>query len=608
MNQENKKIRNIAIIAHVDHGKTTLVDQMFKQSGLFRSNQEVAERLMDNLDLERERGITISAKNCSILYGDTKINIIDTPGHADFGGEVERSLFMVDGAILLVDSAEGTLPQTRFVLKKALSEHLKIVVVVNKIDRKDAQVQEVVNQIYDLFIDLGATDEQIEFPLLYAVGRDGIAKKELSDESDSLKPLFDTIVNEIPGPKYDDQEPFQMIVCNIAYSDYTGRLAIGRVMNGSAKKNDQLVCIQENDQVLPLRVSHLQVYKGVQYEDVAEVGPGEIVILSGAEDVHIGDTICHKDNIKAYKRIHVEEPTVAMTFMVNTSPLSGKEGKFVQSARIGERLFKETLYNVAISVEKDPTGDAYIVKGRGELQLAILIEQMRREDFELAVGKPRILFKEIDGKKHEPIEHVIVDVDSEFAGVVTEKLGRRKGIMVHMDGASNSGRTRIEFKVPSRGLIGFRNEFMTDTKGTGILNSSLDGYEEMKGTIETRKSGSLVADRSGNAVAYGLWYLEERGRLFITPGQPHYEGMIIGEYNRENDLNVNPSRTKKLTNIRTTSKDEAVTLTPIQPLTLEQAIEFVQDDELVEVTQKSVRLRKAILDQNKRKLKTKNLD
>ncbi len=597
----NTKIRNIAVIAHVDHGKTTLVDQLLQQSGLFRENQEVAERVMDSMDLERERGITIAAKNCSIEYKGIKINIIDTPGHADFGGEVERSLIMVDGVILLVDAAEGVLPQTRFVLQKALKQKLKTIVVLNKIDRKDARSFAVLEEIYDLYIDIGASEEQIEFPVFYAIGRDGIASANPNEKGTDLIPLMDAIVDEIPGPKFDEAEPFQMIVCNIGYSDYTGRTAIGRVMNGSAKKNHELVCLQEDDKIVPLRISKLQVYHGIQIEEVEEVGPGEIVILSGVENVQIGDTICHKDMPKAYKRIKVDEPTIAMYFMVNSSPLAGKEGTYVQSSRIYERLQKEALYNVAIQVERDEDSGHFIVKGRGEFQLAVLVETMRREGFELGVGKPQILFKEIKGKKCEPIEYVVVDVDSEFTGAVTEKLGQRKGVMMHMDSSALSSRTRLEFRVPSRGLIGFRNEFLTDTKGSGILNSCLDGYEELKGDIDTRHTGSIVSDRAGNAVAYGLWYLEDRGLLFIQPGDPVYEGMIVGERNKSGDLPVNPTRSKKLTNMRASGKDDAVLLTPVQPMSLEKAIQFIKDDEVVEVTPKSIRLRKIILDAHQRK-------
>lgn len=600
----NEKIRNIAIIAHVDHGKTTLVDQMFRQSGLFRQGQDMKDRIMDNMDLERERGITISAKNCSILYQGVKVNIVDTPGHADFGGEVERSLKMVDGAILLVDAAEGPLPQTRFVLQKALAIGLKMVVVINKIDRSDARAEEVLHNIYDLFIDLDATDEQIDFPVLYAIGRDGIVKKNLNDEGRDLQPLLDCIVRDIPAPSYHPQEPFQMLVCNIGYSDYLGRLAVGKVFHGSTQKNDKLVCIHENDKQRPLKVSKIQTYDGLGLKDVNQVEPGEIIVLAGVDEVFIGDTICHVENPKALKRVIVDEPTVSMRFMGNTSPFSGREGQYVQSARILERLQKEALYNVAISIENDPQSDSFIVKGRGEFQMAVLIETMRREGFEMCVGRPQIIFKEKDGKKLEPVEHLIIECDDQFNGVVTEKLSMRKGRMVNMH-AYGSHRSRIEFSIPSRGLIGYRNEFLTDTKGTGIMSAYLEGFEEYRGDMPSRTSGSLISDRTGRTVPYGLYYLEDRGRLFTEPGVDVYEGMIVGEHNRSNDLTVNPCRTKKLTNMRAAGKDENVVLQPIQSLSLEQAIDFISDDELVEVTPKSIRLRKEILSGTERKIKKK---
>lgn len=596
----NEKIRNIAIIAHVDHGKTTLVDHMFKQAGLFREGQEVSDRLMDNMDLERERGITIAAKNCSVTYKDIHINIIDTPGHADFGGEVERALKMVDGAILLVDASEGPLPQTRFVLKKALDANLKIIVVVNKIDRKDARPQEVLNEIYDLFIDLDAREDQIEFPVFYAIGRDGIAKESLEDDKDNLAVLFEAIVNDFPAPKYDPNEPFQMLVCHLGYSDYLGRLAIGRVFHGCTKKGETLACIGRDGQDRQLRVKELQIYDGLKFKTVGEVNPGDIVILSGIEDVEIGDTICRKDQPKALPRISVDEPTVAMKFMINSSPFSGKEGKFVQSRKILERLQKETLHNVAIQVEEISDSDSFLVKGRGELQMAILIEQMRREGFELSVGRPQILMKEENGEKLEPIEHLFVDCDEEFTGVVTEKISLRKGRMKNMVN-HGSGRVRIEFLVPSRGLIGYRSEFLTDTKGTGIMNSYLHGYEPYRGEIKSRVTGSLISDRTGNAVPYALFHLEPRGVMLIEPGTPVYEGMIIGEHNRGNDLDVNVCKTKKLTNMRAAGKDESVILTPVVPMTLEKAIEFIKDDEIVEVTPKNIRLRKITLPANQRK-------
>ncbi len=570
----NEKIRNVAIIAHVDHGKTTLVDFMLKQAGTFRANQETVDRMMDSMDLERERGITIASKNCAVSYKGTKINIIDTPGHADFGGEVERGLKMVDGAILLVDSSEGPLPQTRFVLKKALEGHLKIIVVINKIDRKDARPQEVLNELYDLFIDLDADETQIEFPILYAIGREGIAQKTLQEKGADLGPLFDAIIQEVPAPGYDPAEPFQMLVTNLGYSDYLGRLAIGRVFQGKAKKNDSLTCIGKDGQAKPLKVSNLQTYEGLKFVEVDQVEPGDIVILSGIEDVAIGDTICTVAQPKALKRLVVDEPTVAMKFMINTSPFSGREGKFVQSRKILERLQKETLHNVALRVEEGETPDSFLVKGRGEFQMAILIETMRREGFELAVGRPQIIFKEEGGVQLEPIEHLFVDIPEDFMGVITEKLSMRQGRMINMVN-HGTGRIRLEFSIPSRGLIGYRNEFLTDTKGVGLMNSYLSGYEPLRGEIKSRVSGSLVCDRMGESVPYALFHLEPRGVLFIGPGVPVYEGMIIGEHNRDNDLNVNPCKEKKLTNMRAAGKDENVILTPVLPMTLERAIEFI---------------------------------
>ncbi|WP_243310478.1 translational GTPase TypA [Fundidesulfovibrio agrisoli] len=598
----NENIRNIAIIAHVDHGKTTLVDALFRQSGLYRDNQAMDDRVMDSMDLERERGITIAAKNCAVSYGPVKINIIDTPGHADFGGEVERSLAMADGAVLLVDASEGPLPQTRFVLKKALDRELTIIVVVNKIDRKDARTQEVLNEVYDLFIDLDATEKQLDFPVLYAIGREGIAKTELEGEGTDLKPLFEALVNHIPAPKFNPEEPFQMLVADLGYSDFLGRLAIGRIMAGQAKQNDSLVCLGEGGTVTTLRVSRLQTYRGPSLIDAAEANAGDIIVLAGIEDVKIGDTICTKDAPKALPRITVDEPTVAMKFGINTSPLAGREGKLVQSRKILERLEKEMLSNVAIKVEPSVEGESFLVKGRGEFQMAILVETMRREGFELSIGRPEVIFKKgADGQRLEPIERVFVDCDEAFMGVVTEKLSVRKGRMVNMVN-NGKGRVRLEFSVPSRGLIGYRDEFLTDTKGTGILNAYLEGYEPFRGEIPSRFTGSLVADRSGVGVAYGIYNLEPRGEMFIKAGDPVYEGMIIGEHNRDNDLDVNPAKEKKLTNMRASGKDEATTLTPIRPMTLERAIHFVREDELVEVTPLSIRLRKAELNATKRHL------
>lgn len=591
----NTKLRNIAIIAHVDHGKTTLVDHMFRQSGMFRENQEVAERVMDNMDLERERGITIAAKNCSVKWGDIKINILDTPGHADFGGEVERALMMVNGVILLVDASEGPLPQTRFVLKKALEANLKIIVVVNKIDRKDARAQEVLNEVYDLFIDLDATEEQIEFPVLFAVGRDGSAQKTLEEErGKNLGVLFETIVEEIPPPSYDPEEPFQLLVADLDYSDYVGRLAIGKISNGSISEKDELVCINEEGKALPLKISKLQVYEGLSFADAETVMAGDIAILAGIEDVHIGDTICNKVNPKALKRIAVDEPTISMLFFINTSPLAGKEGKIVQSNKIRERLHKETLSNVALKVEDSADLESFVVKGRGEFQMVILIETMRREGYELSVGRPQVIYKKKDGKTLEPIEHLFIDCDESFVGVISEKLSKRKGRMVNLVN-HGTGRVRVEFTIPSRSLIGYRNEFLTDTRGTGIMNSYLQGYEEFRGDFPTRLTGSMVSDRIGTALSYSLYNLEPRGTLFTVPNDPVYEGMIVGEHNRDNDLDVNPTKGKKLSNMRASGKDESMILTPVTPMTLEKAIDFIKDDELVEVTPKSVRLRKAIL-------------
>jgi GTP-binding protein len=554
---------------------------------------------MDSMDLERERGITIAAKNCSVKWDDVKINILDTPGHADFGGEVERAMMMVDGCILLVDSSEGPLPQTRFVLRKALEAGISIIVVVNKIDRQDARPQEVLNEVYDLFIDLDATEEQLDFPVLYAIGREGIAMHKIGDESKNLAPLFDTIVKHIPGPSHDPEQPFQMLVTNLSYSDYLGRLAIGRVFNGSARKNERLARIGETGAVEALRVSKLQVYQGISFAEVEEAEPGEIIILSGIEDVSIGDTICTLERPLALPRISVDEPTISMKFMANNSPFSGKEGKLVQPQKIKERLHKEALFNVALKIEESREDESVLVRGRGEFQMAILIETMRREGFEVTVGRPQIIYKEVDGQKHEPIEHLVIDCDEAFIGILSETLAIRRGKMVNMIN-HGSGRVRLEFEIPSRGLIGYRNQFLTDTRGTGIMNSYLKGYELFKGDFMSRQSGSLVADRQGEAIPYAVFGLQPRGKMFVQPGDPVYEGMVVGEHNRDNDLNVNICREKKLTNIRAAAKDENVILSPVVPLTLEKAIDFIRDDELVEVTPKSIRIRKTILPGNKR--------
>ena len=597
--QHNTDLRNIAIIAHVDHGKTTLVDSMFKQCGLFREGQEVNERIMDSMDLERERGITIEAKNCAVEWEGVKINIIDTPGHADFGGEVERALSMVDGALLLVDASEGPLPQTRFVLKKTLEAGLKVIVIVNKIDRKDARPDKVLDEIYDLFIDLNASDEQLDFPYLYAIGREGIAQKSPDKKGKNLHILFNLVIEAIPAPQNDPGEPFQMLVADLDYSDYLGRLAIGKVFNGHVGQKDSLICINQHGDNIPLKVSKLQIYEGLEVKAVEEVLPGEIIVLSGIDDVEIGDTICTREKPKALPRIVVDEPTVAMRFTTNTSPLAGTEGKKVQSSKIRERLIRETLRNVAIKVEETNEGDTFLVKGRGEFQLAILIETMRREGFELCVGRPEVILKYKDGKKLEPIECLTVDIDENFMGIVTQKLSTRKGKMTRLDN-KGSGRARIEFSIPSRSLIGYRDEFLTDTKGTGIMNSYLEGYSEHRGDFQSRHTGSLVSDRKGHGVAYALFNLEPRGQMFTVPNDPVYEGMIIGEHNRGNDLNVNPTKEKKLTNMRASGKDDHVILSPVKPMTLERAIHFIREDEMIEVTPKSIRLRKTFLSATKR--------
>ena len=597
--QYNHSLRNIAIIAHVDHGKTTLVDAMFRQSGLFRDNQIMDDRLMDTMDLERERGITIAAKNCSVIRDGIRINIIDTPGHADFGGEVERAISMADGAILLVDASEGPLPQTRFVLKKALAAGLKLVVVINKIDRQDARVHAVLDEIYDLLIDLDATDEQIDFPLIYAIGREGVAGTEPDGVGHNLDPLFEAIIHEIPGPSYDPEAPFQMLVSDLSYSDYLGRLAVGKIFNGRARARDNLVCIDELGHNNPLKVSKLQIYEGMTLTEVNAVQPGDIVVIAGIEDVTIGDTICHHENPVALPRIRVDEPTVSMKFSVNTSPFGGQEGKYVQSSRLHERLKKETLLNVAIQVDETDESDSFLVKGRGEFQLAILIETMRREGYEFCVGQPEVIYRYQNGQKLEPLETLFVDCDESFLGIVVEKLSLRKGKMINLVN-NGSGRVRIEFSIPSRALIGYRDEFLTDTRGTGILNSIFDGYGEYRGDCPSRFTGSIVADRTGTAVPYALFNLEPRGRLFIEPGDPSYEGMILGEHNRIQDINVNPCKEKKLTNMRAAGKDDHVILSPIKPITLEFAISFIRADELVEVTPRSLRMRKSVLSASKR--------
>ncbi|RMG04149.1 MAG: translational GTPase TypA [Acidobacteria bacterium] len=601
MTTPTDKIRNIAIIAHVDHGKTTLVDAMLKQAGIFRENQEVQERILDSLDLERERGITIMAKNASVRYGEYKINIVDTPGHADFGGEVERVLKMVDGVMLLVDAAEGCLPQTRFVLRKALEQNLPAIAVVNKIDRHDARPQEVVNEIYDLFIDLGATEEQIEFPILYAVARDGLVKTSLDAEFTNLKPLFERIIHTIPAPKPLRQDTLQILVANIDYNTFVGRLAIGRVFSGEIQKNQEVLVCKRDGKLEKGKVRELFVFEGLEREPVETVGVGEIIALAGFDDIQIGETISSVDNPRPMPAIAVDEPTISMIFGVNTSPFAGTEGKFVTSRQLKERLNKEVLGNVALRVEETESPDQFKVSGRGELQLAILIEMMRREGYEFQVSRPEVITKKGEnGELLEPIELVVVDIPEEFIGVVTEALGRRRGQMKKMIN-NGSGRVRLEYEVPSRGLIGFRNEFLTETKGTGLLNTLFLRYDKWQGEMRGRRTGSLVADRMGEATAYALYNLQERGTLFIKPQTKVYEGMIIGENARAIDLDVNAIKEKKLTNMRSSTAEEAMRLVPIKELSLEQALEFIAEDELVEVTPKSIRLRKKILRANERK-------
>ncbi|HET6978075.1 MAG TPA: translational GTPase TypA [Pyrinomonadaceae bacterium] len=596
---ERKDIRNIAIIAHVDHGKTTLVDAMLRQSGTFRENEQVRERVMDSMDLERERGITIMAKNTSVHYHDVKINIVDTPGHADFGGEVERVLKMVDGVMLLVDAAEGCLPQTRFVLRKALEARLPAIAVVNKIDRSDARPAEVVDEIYELFLDLDATDEQIEFPILYAVSRDGVAKRKLEDESQNLQPLFEQIVQSIPPPKEVRNDSLQLLVANLDYNDYVGRLAIGRIFSGEIKIGDQIAVVKPDRSTQKTRVSQLYAFEGLKRESVERAGFGEIVALAGIENINIGDTITSFENPHPLPSIAVDEPTIAMIFGVNNSPFAGKDGKYVTSRQLKERLDKEILGNVAIRVEETDSPDQFKVSGRGELQLAILIEMMRREGYELQVSKPEAITRKVEGKTLEPIEAVVVDCPDDFIGVVTEALGRRKGQMMKMIN-HGTGRVRLEFETPSRGLIGFRNEFLTETKGTGLLNTMFLRWGDWQGTMRGRSTGSLVADRMGETTTYALYSLQERGTLFVRSGTRVYEGMIIGENARAVDLDVNAVKEKKLTNMRASTADEALRLVPPKELSLEQALEFIADDELVEVTPQSIRLRKRILPANMR--------
>lgn len=592
-------LRNIAIIAHVDHGKTTLVDAMFRQSGVFRSNEVVEERVMDSNELERERGITILAKTTGVRYKNHKINIVDTPGHSDFGGEVERALKLVDGVMLLVDASEGPLPQTRYVLTKALEARLPQIVVVNKIDRPDARVQEVLNEIYDLFIDLDASEEQLSFPVIYAVARDGIAQTEPEGRGENLEPLFEAILKYIPPPQGDPDAPLQFQVGNLDYSDYLGRLAIGRVFQGTLRHNDDVSICKLDGSVQKTRITKMYSFEGLKRVDETVARPGDILAVAGVEGITIGETVSAADDPKPLPLIQIDEPTIGMQFTINTSPFAGREGQYVTSRNLRDRLMKELLTNVSLRVEETGSPDSFQVLGRGELQLAILIEMMRREGFELMVGKPQILTRTVDGVLKEPLELLVVDVPESYTGVVIEKLGMRKGKMAKMVN-HGSGRVRLEFLVPSRGLIGLRSEMLTDTKGTAIMNSLFHGYIAWQGDIPMRLTGALVADRAGKATAYAIFNLQERGEIFIAPGAEVYEGMIIGENARPDDLNVNIVKEKKLTNMRASSADEAIRLVPPRILNLEQAIEFVNDDEFVEVTPQSIRLRKKVLKANMR--------
>ncbi|GFR36393.1 translational GTPase TypA [Thermobrachium celere] len=596
----NINIRNVAIIAHVDHGKTTLVDAMLKQSGIFRSNEKVEERIMDSNDLERERGITILAKNTSVFYNDIKINIVDTPGHADFGGEVERVLKMVDGVLLLVDAFEGVMPQTRFVLRKALELKLKPIVVVNKIDRPDARPIEVVDEVLDLFIELGADDEQLEFPVVYCSAKEGIAKYSLEEDSNNLKPLFETIIENIPSPDGDINGSLQMLVTTIDSNDYVGRIAVGKIYRGKIRKNQQVAVVDRDGNVRNAKVVTLYTFNGLKREEIEEGQVGDIVAVAGISDINIGETISDIKNIEALPFVQIDEPTLSMTFSVNDSPFAGKEGEYVTTRHLRDRLFRELETNVALRVKETDSPDAYEVSGRGELHLSILIETMRREGYEFQVSKPQVIYKEIDGVLHEPIEYLTIDVPEEYMGAVMEKLGTRKAEMVNMTSAIN-GYVRLEFKIPARGLIGYRNEFLTDTKGNGIMNHVFYGYEPYKGDIQERSRGALVAFETGEAVTYGLYNAQERGTLFITPGTPVYQGMIVGICSRNEDIDVNVCKKKHVTNMRAAGSDEALRLSPPMELTLEKCIELISSDELIEVTPKSIRMRKKILDPTIRK-------
>jgi GTP-binding protein len=598
--EKREDVRNLAIIAHVDHGKTTLVDAMLWQSGIFGAHEHVAERVMDSIDLEREKGITIMAKNTAILYRGTRINIVDTPGHADFGGEVERTLEMVDGVLLLVDASEGPLPQTRFVLKKALEAELPQIVVINKIDRADARPGEVLDEVFDLFIDLDAREEQLDFPVLYANARAGLCRRTPDGPDETLAPLFEAILRTVPAPCYDPEMPLQLLITTLDWDDYVGRLAIGRLFNGRVRKGEEIAICRLDGGFAPAKVSVLYGYEGLRRIEVAEAGPGDIVAVAGLEEMQIGETLSDREDPRPLPPIHVDEPTITMVLSINDSPFSGRDGRHVTSRKLKERLERERLVNVSIRVEPTESADAFRVSGRGELQLAILIEMMRREGYELSVGKPQAITRAQDGVVREPMEMLAIDCPEEFIGVVTQKMGERRGRMMKMSN-HGSGRVRMEFRVPSRGLIGFRTEFLTDTRGTGIMNHLFDGWEPWQGDIDHRATGTLVADRQGRATAYSIENLQPRGTLFLSPGDEVYEGMVIGEHARGNDLDVNVTKEKKLSNMRASGSDDMIRLIPPRLMNLEQALEFIREDELVEVTPAAVRLRKRVLAANRRK-------
>ena len=607
MNNKREDIRNIAIIAHVDHGKTTLVDALLKQSGIFRANQVVKDRVMDSNDIERERGITILSKNTAVYYKNTKINIVDTPGHADFGGEVERVLKMVNGVVLLVDAFEGPMPQTKFVLKKALELNLKVIVCINKIDRPEARPEEVIDEVIDLFIDLGANDEQLESPFIFASAKKGFATLDLNETKEDMKDLFDTIIKYIPAPEGDEDAPLQVLISTIDYNEYVGRIGIGKIDRGSIKTNQEAIMVnkEDPDKFQKVKITNIYEFEGLERVEVEEAKVGSIIAITGVEGIHIGDTICDVNNPEPLPFVKISEPTIAMTFSVNDSPFAGQEGTYITSRHLRNRLFKELQTDVSLRVEETDSTDAFKVSGRGELHLSVLIETMRREGYEFQVSKPEVLYKMVNGKKYEPIETVTIDIPQDFIGIVIEKLGQRKGELVHMT-ESNGGYSRLIFSIPARGLIGYKSEFMTDTKGNGILNSIFDSFQPYKGDIPRRAQGSLISFETGDTATYGLNLAQERGTLFVTPGTRVYEGMVVGANPKGNDIEVNVCRKKQQTNMRAAGSDESLRLSPPDIMSLEEALEFIEDDELIEITPESLRVRKRILDSTKRYKSKKN--